>query len=328
VLTGYLGLSVGGTLSVGGIGGMSYRHGAQVDSVLALEVITGDGELKQCSPSRNRALFEAVLAGLGQCAIIVSATIRLVAASTTSRVFNLFYPDLPSMVGDLRQLSEDGRFDEMVGFVVPSPAGGWAFFIEAARHFTPPDTPVDADLLAGLGIIPGLTQPVDVPYFAYADRVSQLVAALTAAGRFGFPHPWLDLFVPGSEIEAFAGGVLERFTAEQLGVGADFPILLFPLRRDRFTRPLLSVPDEDFFVLFDILGSAPPDPAVVAEMVARNRALFEEARALGSTHYTISALPLSRRDWQRHFRPHWGALVSAKRRYDRDGVLTHGPEIF
>jgi hypothetical protein len=43
---------------------------------------------------------------------------------------------------------------------------------------------------------------------------------------------------------------------------------------------------------------------------------------------TISALPLSRHDWQRHFRPHWGALVSAKRRYDRDGVLTHGPDIF
>src|SRR5262249_35479647 len=45
VLTGYIGLSVGGTLSVGGIGGTTYRYGAQVDNVLELQVVTGAGQL-------------------------------------------------------------------------------------------------------------------------------------------------------------------------------------------------------------------------------------------------------------------------------------------
>src|SRR5262249_22709926 len=40
VLTHNVELSVGGTLSVGGMDGGSYRHGAQVDNVLELQVVT------------------------------------------------------------------------------------------------------------------------------------------------------------------------------------------------------------------------------------------------------------------------------------------------
>ncbi|WP_041836784.1 FAD-binding protein [Actinosynnema mirum] len=43
VLTDYLGLSVGGTLSVGGHGGASHQHGAQTDTVLELDVLTPNG---------------------------------------------------------------------------------------------------------------------------------------------------------------------------------------------------------------------------------------------------------------------------------------------
>ena len=49
VLTDHLDLTVGGTLSVGGVGGTSWRYGAQVDDVEALDVMTGDGALISCS---------------------------------------------------------------------------------------------------------------------------------------------------------------------------------------------------------------------------------------------------------------------------------------
>ena len=55
VLPDYLGLSVGGTLSVGGFGGASFRHGAQTDQLLELTVVTGRGELCICSPDRDAA---------------------------------------------------------------------------------------------------------------------------------------------------------------------------------------------------------------------------------------------------------------------------------
>jgi cytokinin dehydrogenase len=80
VLTDYLRLTVGGTLSVGGVSGTSWRYGAQVDNVEELTVVTGAGKTVKCSESENRSLFEAVLAGQGQCGVMVGARLRLVPA--------------------------------------------------------------------------------------------------------------------------------------------------------------------------------------------------------------------------------------------------------
>ena len=82
VLNDYLGLSVGGTLSVGGVGMASFRHGAQVDQVRELDVVTGAGELIRCSAVRERGLFDAVRAGQGQVGIIVAARLAVTPAPT------------------------------------------------------------------------------------------------------------------------------------------------------------------------------------------------------------------------------------------------------
>jgi cytokinin dehydrogenase len=68
-------LSVGGTISTGGFGGTSWREGFQVDHVLELQVVTGDGQLVRCSDERNSDLFNAALAGMGQCGIIVNVVL-------------------------------------------------------------------------------------------------------------------------------------------------------------------------------------------------------------------------------------------------------------
>lgn len=63
VLTDFMGLSVGGTLSSGGIGGASLHHGVQVDTARELKVVTGKGEVMICSPRQHQDLFDSVLAG-------------------------------------------------------------------------------------------------------------------------------------------------------------------------------------------------------------------------------------------------------------------------
>ena len=113
VLTNYLGLSVGGTLAVGGIGGSSSRHGMQTDQVLELDVVTAGGRQLRCSPSANRDLFDAVRAGLGQCGIVTRATLRLVRAPQRVRRFQLFYRDLATLVADQRRMLDDGRFAQL-----------------------------------------------------------------------------------------------------------------------------------------------------------------------------------------------------------------------
>ena len=156
----------------------------------------------------------------------------------------------------------------------------------------------------------------DLPYGAWLDRVPDLPKVA---------HPWIDLLVPGSAADGFIAGVLPALAP--LAPGDRFWILMIPLRRSRFTRPLFRTPDEEQILGFDILRTSPTDPALIDRILAFNQELFERNRALGGTHYPIGTAQLSRHDWQRHYRPHWGRLVSAKRRYDQDNVFASGPDI-
>ena len=72
----------------------TWRDGFQVDHVLELQVVTGHGELLTCSDERNSDLFNAVLAGMGQCGIIVKMVMALVPAPTHVLFFMLSYARL------------------------------------------------------------------------------------------------------------------------------------------------------------------------------------------------------------------------------------------
>jgi cytokinin dehydrogenase len=324
VLTDYLELSVGGTLSVGGIGGTTFRHGFQVDNVLSLDVVTGDGRLVTCSGLDNGDLFDAVLAGLGQCALIVRATVGLVRATRRARTYLLPYRDLATFTADQRRLIGSERFDFVQGQVVPVETGGWSFLLEATKYYSPPPEPDDGALLQGLRFVPGGAQISDQPYFDYQNRLAPIVAELIRIGVWFFPHPWINLFLPSSVIDGYVSDVLAESDAGDI----NGPILLYPFWSRRSTRPMLRLPDEPTVFLFALLRTAPPDPAVVGAMLASNRALFEQARDAGGTQYPIGAVPFTRADWVEHFGDQWPRLVAAKRRYDPNGILTPGQGIF
>lgn len=322
VLTDYTRLTVGGTLSVGGVSGRSYVHGAQVDNVLELQVVTGEGELVTCSESSNRRLFEAALAGLGLCAVIVRATIRLIPARERAQTLRFFYPDAPAMLADLRFLIGEERFDHIRGMSVPTPAG-FAFFVEATSFYTTAGE-LPAHPTEGLNFIPGSQQVEEMTYFEYTDLVVKLIDALNEAGLGGFPHPWLDLFVPGSEIDDFASQTIAALDPSLFLPGS--LILFYPFVKSRLKRPLLRVPDEEVFFLFDILRTVPHEAADA--VLAENRRLYDENRDLGGKFYTISAVPMEQHDWVKHFQNFWGLLVSEKSRHDPDNVLGPGPGVF
>lgn len=75
--TDYLGLTVGGTLSNGGVSGQAFGHGPQTENVTELEVVTGNGDVLVCSSRQHSELFFGVLGGLGQFGIITRARLVL-----------------------------------------------------------------------------------------------------------------------------------------------------------------------------------------------------------------------------------------------------------
>jgi cytokinin dehydrogenase len=325
-LVDFLELTIGGTLSLGGIGSQAFRYGPQVDNVLDLQVVTGEGELVNCSASNNSDLFNAARSGLGQFGLIVGARVRLIPAPPNARLYHAFYSSLPAFLSDLETLIDDGRFDTVQGFAVPDGAGGWLYQLETAKYFAPGHEPDDNSLLAGLSFNPGTQSAQDMSYFDYLNRLAPLVAFLRQIGVWAFPHPWVNLFVPAAHAQTLIGETLATLTVDDVGQG---PILIYPFNRNLFRAPFFRLPDSRHFFIFSLLRNAvPPTPERAAQLVAANRTLFERAVALGGKRYPFDSVPMTKHDWQKHYQPLWGPFVSAKHHFDPDEILTPGQGIF
>jgi cytokinin dehydrogenase len=323
VVTGYTGLSVGGTLSMGGIGAAGFRHGPQVDNVLALQVVTGDGELRTCSPSEHAELFSAVLGGIGQYGVIVEATLALVPVGPRARYHLLGYDDADAFFADLRILTTENRVDGLYGQIVPGAQGRWSYLLHAVEFFSSSSPPDDSALLAGLRSAPAARTVMDLDTFSFDTVVD---GQLEALGLTHLPRVWRDVFLPGSRIEAFVADALAELTVEELGP-AGF-VLLFPLRNA--VRPrALRLPAEEQVFLFDICTSgSPEDPHYVPTQLHRARAMYDRARALGGTLYPIGSTPMTTEDWRAHHGPGYQALRTAKENYDPANILTPGAGVF
>ncbi|MEU9479795.1 FAD-binding protein [Streptomyces sp. NPDC048191] len=323
VLTDYLGAGVGGVLSAGGLGGACHRHGLVADQVLELEVVTGAGEHRVCSPGRDPGLFHAVLAGLGQCAVIVAATLRLVPAPARIRRYCLYYADLTRYLADQRRLAEEQRFAYLEGQARPADGWGWHYMIEAVAPHDGSCPPDDAALLDGLAHDPAALETEDLAFAEFAHRVDTDEEVLRETGEWLYPHPWLNLLLPHDSAERVVRAVLADPAFHDLrDTGL---VLLYPLLSGRLRAPLFSRPSGQVLYLLALLRTAPPgSPETVAAMVAANRAAYELARSQGAVAYPVNALPMSDGDWRDHYGSLWPAFADAKRRHDPHGVLARG----
>lgn len=325
-LTDYIELSIGGTLSVGGIGGQAFRHGLQADNVLALDVVTGKGELVHCSPFVKPLLFNAVRAGLGQFGIIVRARVRLVPVAPQVRVYTALYDDIHVFTADQLKLIDDGRFDYVEGSATPDGSGGWNYTLEAGKYFAPATPPNNAAQLAGLSYLPGTSATADSSYYDFANRLAPTVAFLKSIGAWSLPHPWLNLFLPSAVAPSFIQGVLDDPTLNEVGQG---PILLYPMKRHKLLTPFFRAPDSSRLFVFSMLRNAvPPTTAQIDALVAANRTIYEDCRSVGGKRYPIDSVPMSHADWQAHFSPLWLLFVLAKVEFDPNNVLAPGQGIF
>ncbi|MFE6055869.1 FAD-binding protein [Kitasatospora sp. NPDC056446] len=324
-LTDYLHLTVGGTLSVGGIGGAVQRYGLQADQVLELDVVTGTGELVTASPTRERELFEAVLGGGGQVGIIVRATLALVPVRERAHVFSLYYDDLDAYLADQEKLMAERRFDLQVGDVERSADGSrWRYKAELVA-FADAGRAVDRErLLAGLRPAPGGVSVVEQSWREYAFRVDAFSGYLRAAGLWGLPKPWLSVFLPASTARVFMAEAAEVLTAADLGAGL---LLFYPYLRERVKAPLAVLPQAPVGWHFDLLAFPGPGSDTAA-MLERNRRLYDRAVELGGKRYLIGAVPgMTGADWRRHYGGSWERVARAKRRFDPAGILTPGQGI-
>lgn len=291
--TDYLYLTVGGTLSNAGISGQTFKHGPQISNVLQLEVVTGRGEIVECSPSKDADLFNAVLGGLGQFGIITRARILLQEAPEKVTWVRAFYDDLGAFTRDQELLvSTPDSVDYVEGFMVLnerslhsssiafpasvdfSPDFGTRsspriyYCVEFAVHHhhgyqQQSQAAVEA-ISRRMSHMASQLYSVEVSYLDFLNRVRMEEVSLRSAGMWEeVHHPWLNMFVPKAGVAGFRDLLMDNVSPDSFqGL-----ILIYPLLRDKWdTNTSVVIPDsgptadDPVMYVVGILRSANPGP--------------------------------------------------------------------
>ncbi|KAL1563321.1 Cytokinin dehydrogenase [Salvia divinorum] len=350
--TDYLYLTVGGTLSNAGISGQSSFYGPQISNVLQLDVITGNGYLVSCSEGMNSELFLAVLGGLGQFGIITRARIVLHKAPTRAKWVRLIYDDFSMFTSDQEHLAMNGNGPNYLegsiitdksppnnwrstSFYSPSHQtkiqfllkanGGILYSLELVKYYTATNTNIHKEvelMIKDLRFVPGFSFKKDVPLLDFLNRVG----SLEGDDKEEEAHPWLNLFLPKSQIMDFHAAVILNLIHTQNQTSG--PILFYPLNRQKWDdRTSAVVPeDEDIFYTLGLLHSTKRSESHVFENL--NKQILEVCQRKGIRikqylpHYEY------KEDWVQHYGSKWTTFQERKAKYDPRMILSPGQRIF
>jgi cytokinin dehydrogenase len=330
VLTNNLNTTVGGTCSTAGLGVASFRYGTQADQCLAIEVVTGTGDVVWCTPEENDELFYHVLGGLGQLGIITRIRHRLRPCRPMVRTYYLLYDDLGRLMDDLIALMSADRVDSIESWASPTPQGFrtvqgrrqpfavWMYPLHVTVEFDPERPPDDADYLAGLHFYRHV-HTEDQSVYDFALRVEPLFALWRQMGYWANAHPWMEIILPWATARTYVETVLRDLPPVFLGGGH---ILIWPSRGRLSKMPMFRVPDSDWVLGFGILPGI-PKPAL-PEALDLIRRFSHLALQMGATHYLSGWVPYDKDQWRRHFGDLWPHVCALKRKYDPHGVLHPG----
>lgn len=329
VLTNNLDVTVGGTLSTGGLGVASWKFGTQADHCLELEVVTGDGELVRCSRETNADLFNAVRVGLGQFGVITEATLRLRQHQPRFRSFYLLYDDLTYLLEDLRLLMTQDRFHYVESWAVPCPQGfrrvggerqpfaQWFYPL----HLTVETThapPAPMDKLGGLRFY-RLVQTEDGVIEDFFSRLDALFGLWKRAGFWNHAHPWMECVLPWDSCQLYITQVLAQLPPQAIAGGH---ILLWPARGDASSVPLFMRPTGDFLMGFGLLPAVPLQ--FLNEALPRLNFASAASTLMGAKRYLSGWVSFDRDQWKAHYGAKWPAVVELKKKFDPKGVLNAG----
>jgi len=330
VLTNNLGVTIGGTISVAGLGVASFRFGAQGDQALELEVVTGAGDVVLCSESRNREVYDAVRSTLGQFGVITRARVRLRPCRPKTRTYFLLYDDLGALMRDAQLAIDQDRVDYIESACVPCPQGfrigpagkeafaAWFFPLHLTVEFDPQAPPQDAQVLQGLAPY-RKTHVEDQDTFLFAARMEPLFAIWKRIGNWALAHPWTETILPWGTAQPFISQVLAGLPPTALGGGH---VLLWPCRGTSSRIPLFMHPQTPLVMGFGILPGVPPD--LLPQARQRLNLMSDLSVAAGASRYLSGFIEFDRVRWKRHFGALWDEVRRLKQTYDPDGILNPG----
>ena len=330
VLTNNLDVTIGGTLSTGGLGVASWRYGTQADNCLELEVVTGEGEIVHCSAASNQELFNAVRAGMGQFGVMTEAKLKIRKHRPRFRSFYLLYDDLGVLLEDLKVVMTDERFDFLESWCVPAPIGfkkvgadrqafaQWFYPLHATVECDEGAAPDAQEKLAGLKHYKHV-HTEDGEMMEFFGRLDTLFAIWRRAGFWEYAHPWMECVLPWQTTGLYIGQVLQNLPPQAIAGGH---ILLWPSRGNVSNVPLFMRPTGDFVMGFGILPAVPKQ--FLDQALPRLNMASQASILMGGKRYLSGWIPFDAAQWKAHYGDKWETVLALKKKYDPKGLLNPG----
>jgi len=330
VLTNNLDVTVGGTVSMGGLGVSSWRHGTQVDNCLELEVVTGTGDIVRCSGDHNRELFDAVRAGVGQFGVITEAVARVRRYRPRFRSFYLLYDNLVALLEDLETVMTEERFDYLEAWCAPCPQGfrrakgqrqafaQWFYPLHATLEIDQDPAPEPGETLKGMKFYKHV-HTEDGELLDFFTRLDPLFDLWKRGGYWQHAHPWMECILPWQTAAPYISRVLVDLPPQAMLGGH---ILLWPARGAVSLAPFFMRPKGDLLMGFGILPAMPKQ--VSGEGLPRLNLASQAALLMGGKRYLSGWVEFNASAWRAHYGDQWAAVVAAKGKFDPQGILNSG----
>jgi len=322
-----LDLSIGGTLSAGGLGSTSHHHGMAVSSVQSLTVVTGAGEQVVARRDHRADVYDAVLGGIGQFGFICEVELRLRQIKPRTRTFFLLYDDVATLLADERRLMHEPRCTHLEGFASAAvqglkrgpggrrmPFARWFYGLHVSTELGPDDDSHAEQCTDGLGYRE-LVHTEDNESTDYAARYDLRFEMMRATGAWQQPHPWLECMLPMDAAAELIPEVLARLPLV-LGDGHRImPIADVP-------RPaLLMTPARAPMLGLAVLPASIP-AAFEAPVMAALREVHGRLVAAGGKRYLSGWLfQPDESAWRTHYGESFELWRARKRELDPDGIL-------
>jgi len=340
-LTNNLGVSIGGTLSVAGLGVASFRYGAQVDNVVELEVVTGTGEIVWCSAQKNADLFDVVRSGLSQFGLITRARLKLRRCKPRVRKHYLLYDDLGALMRDVEKAMAPGNdvVHSVESWCTPCFQGArkigdgmdlgvgmqtfayWMYPLHVTEELDEGEEPHDDELLSFFEPYCNL-HVCEFTQLEFCERLVPLFQLWDRSGYTDMAHPWMETVLPWDRAQEYIELALSQLPPQALGPGGH--ILLWPSRGDTSKTPLFMHPGGDMVMGWGLLPGVPEK--FLQQALTQLDMASELSMAYGGKRYVSGYITFdSAEKWAAHFgEENWARMKAAKAKYDPDGILNPG----
>ena len=345
VYTDWLMLTLGGTLSYGGIGSASFRHGLQTDHVHQLEIITADSQIYVANQSENKDLYDAARAGLGQFGIFTRFQLKLTQAPSHVTLYKIVYTELSDFFHDAQVLMNSNSCDSIIAHfecnrpeVIEKRVGThhfrshdklqelphlntrWLGILEVAKYhsLSNGETPI-----LDLNTLKAQHSHIFKDIYSIEEYLNRVPPILDSdLEKKDSEHEECTLFFPYTkESEQLVLSFLADTTHDDIGYGT---ILFVPMKGSPIHTPFFRKPKtEDFFLLGILRRVSHQSTTSQKKMMTMNHDFYHIAqKELHACRYPCDSIMTT--NWKDHYGELWDQYVTLKDRYDPHRIFSPG----